>query len=44
MLVQFEDVSIIGAFLTRALIHRINHPEDPPMQYLDVPRPDWDGP
>lgn len=37
ILVVKEDVSQAGVFLARALIHRIAHPEDPPMQYLDVP-------
>jgi LacI family transcriptional regulator len=38
-----EDVQLAGDFVARALIHRIAHPSDPPMQYLDVPGPDWDG-
>lgn len=32
-----EDVTGAGAFLARALMHRIAHPDESPMQYLDVP-------
>jgi LacI family transcriptional regulator len=35
-----ESVSDAGAFLTKALIHRIEKPSEPPMQYLDVPTAD----
>ena len=32
-----EDVSRAGDFLARAAVHAIEHPEEPPMQCLDVP-------
>ena len=32
-----EDVSLAGAFLAQAILHRINHRHEPPMQRLDVP-------
>ena len=37
-----EDVSHAGAFLAQAIIHRIHHKDEPPMQRLDRPelRPD----
>ena len=37
ILVVPEDVTRAGAFLAKALMHRIDHPDDPPMQLLDVP-------
>jgi LacI family transcriptional regulator len=37
-----ESVTTAGEFLVRALIRRIARPEEPPMQYLDVPAPDWE--
>ncbi len=33
-----EDIIPVGDFLARALIHRIAHPDAPPMQFLDAPR------
>lgn len=32
-----EDVSLAGTFLAKAILHRINHRDEPPMQRLDVP-------
>lgn len=32
-----EDVSIAGTFLAQAILHRINHRDEPPMQRLDLP-------
>jgi len=37
VLVAHEDVAEAGHFLARALLQRIDKPELPPMQYLDVP-------
>jgi LacI family transcriptional regulator len=37
ILTVFEDVSMAGTFIARALIHRIGHPDDPPLQLLDRP-------
>jgi LacI family transcriptional regulator len=33
-----EDIMPVGAFLARALMHRIAHPEDAPMHLLDTPQ------
>jgi LacI family transcriptional regulator len=33
-----EDIMPVGAFLARALMHRIAHPEDAPLQFLDAPQ------
>jgi LacI family transcriptional regulator len=33
-----EDILPVGQFLAQALINRIARPDDPPMQFLDVPQ------
>jgi LacI family transcriptional regulator len=32
-----EEVGTAGAFLAKAAIHAIRNPDEPPMQYLEVP-------
>lgn len=38
ILTMREDVNLAGTFLASAIMHRIAHPSEPPMQYLDVPQ------
>ncbi len=37
ILVVQENIDLAGDFLARALLHRISHPDEPPMQQLDAP-------
>ncbi len=37
IIVISEDVSSAGGFMARALMHRIDHPDEPVRQYLDIP-------
>lgn len=40
ILTQYENVTDVGHFLGKALMHRIANPGSPPMQWLDVPQPE----
>jgi len=37
ILTVLEDVDLAGEFLARAVLHAIDHPDDPPMQALEKP-------
>lgn len=39
LMVVHEDIDLAGDFLARALMHRIQNPDAPPMQQLDAPDP-----
>jgi LacI family transcriptional regulator len=44
VIVVHEDIDRAGQFAARALMHRIAHPSEPPMQELDMPGPIDKGP